>query len=284
MDGERESDRKDLVRVTAVGAGGHGKNSRAGSVLRTVIPPAGALVLLLGLWLFVTYVVLSPGRRFLVPPPQEVFADSFLRWSHLKPLLAALKVTAGVALTGLVIAAVTGFLVAVLMSQADWAARAIYPYAVALQTVPILAIVPLIGLWFGYSFSSRVVVCTLIALFPMIANTLFGLRSASQEAHDLFTLNKATRWQRLTRLQIPAALPSICLGLRISSGLSVIGAIVGDFFFTQGAPGIGTLLDLYRATLQFADLFAAIILSALFGIAVFLVFTGLGGLVAYRRR
>ncbi|MET7391697.1 ABC transporter permease [Streptomyces sp. NPDC005529] len=244
----------------------------------------GALAFVLGLWLTVTYLLLSPSRRFLVPPPQEVLTDSFLRWSHLQPLLAAVAVTAKVALTGLALAAVVGCTVAILMSQANWAERAIYPYAVALQTVPILAIVPLIGLWFGYGFASRVVVCFIIALFPMIANTLSGLSSPSQDSHDLFTLNKATRWQRLTKLQLPAALPAICLGLRISSGLSVIGAIVGDFFFEQGAAGIGTLIDLYRVRLQFTDLFAAIILASLFGIAVFLVFTCLGNLVGRRRR
>ncbi len=90
----------------------------------------------------------------------------------------------------------------------------------------------------------------IIAVFPMIANTLFGLQSASAAAHDLFTLNKATRWQRLLKLQFPAAVPSIFTGLRNAAGLSVIGAIVGDFFFQQGAPGIGGLLRVYTQRLQ----------------------------------
>ena len=93
------------------------------------------------------------------------------------------------------------------------------------------ALSALIGIWLGYAFPARVAVCVIIALFPMIANTLFGLQSASAAAHDLFTLNKATRWQRLTKLQFPAAVPSIFTGLRNAAGLSVIGAIVGDYFF-----------------------------------------------------
>jgi NitT/TauT family transport system permease protein len=107
----------------------------------------------------------------------------------------------------------------------------------------------------------------------MIANTLFGIQSVDRAHHDLFTLQRAGRWARLRKLELPAALPSVFTGLRTSSGLSVIGAIVGDMFFKQGEPGIGTLLDVYRSRLQSEDLFAAIILASLFGVVVFAVFT-----------
>src|SRR6185503_8200595 len=115
-----------------------------------------------------------------------------------------------------------------------------------LQTVPILALVPMFGFWFGFGFASRVLVCALIGVFPILANTLFGLRSVAGNHHDLFTLHRAGRLTRLVKLQIPAAAPSIFTGLRIAAGLSVIGAIVGDFFFKQGQPGIGILIELYR--------------------------------------
>jgi NitT/TauT family transport system permease protein len=276
-------EKKELFRISAADTGHHRRRGGLWPTLRTVVPVLAALVVAIGLWLAVSYLLLSPSRRFLVPPPQQVLTDSFLDWKHLKPMLAALGLTAEVALVGLAIASVLGIVTAIAMSQASWVERAVYPYAVVLQTVPILAIVPLIGLWFDYGFTSRVIVCVIIALFPMIANTLFGLHSASQGAHDLFTLNKASRWQRLTKLQVPAALPSVFTGLRTSSGLSVIGAIVGDFFFKQGKPGIGTLLDVYRSRLQSSDLFAAIILASLFGVAVFVVFTVLDKLVVGKR-
>jgi NitT/TauT family transport system permease protein len=274
---------KELFRISAPDRRRHDRRGGLRPVLRTAVPVVAALLVAIGLWLVVSYLLLSPSRRFLVPPPEQVLTDSFLDWKHLQPMLAALGLTAEVALVGLAIASVLGVVTAIAMSQASWVERAVYPYAVVLQTVPILAIVPLIGLWFDYGFTSRVIVCVIIALFPMIANTLFGLHSATPGAHDLFTLNKASRWQRLTKLQLPAALPSIFTGLRTSSGLSVIGAIVGDFFFKQGEPGIGTLLDVYRARLQSTDLFAAIILASLFGIAVFAVFTVLGRLVVGKR-
>jgi NitT/TauT family transport system permease protein len=235
--------------------------------------PLGSFAVAIGAWYAVSYLLLSPDRRFLVPPPQRVLTVAFLDWSHLQPMLQALWLTAQVALVGLVIASVLGVLGAVLMSRARWLERSLYPYAVILQTVPILAIVPLIGLWFGFGFTSRVVVCVMIALFPMLANTLFGLQSVDAAHHDLFTLHKAGAWARLSKLELPGALPSIFTGLRTSSGLSVIGAIVGDMFFKQGDPGIGTLLDVYRSRLQSEDLFAAIILASLFGVAVFALFT-----------
>jgi NitT/TauT family transport system permease protein len=120
-----------------------------------------------------------------------------------------------------------------------------------------------------------VLVCVHVALFPIVANTLFGLLSVDDPYHDLFTLHGAGRFLRLVKLQLPAALPAIFTGLRISAGLSVIGAIVGDFFFKQGDPGIGILIDLYRQRLQSEQMFGAVILSSLLGVAVFVAFGAL---------
>jgi NitT/TauT family transport system permease protein len=242
-------------------------------VVSSVWPIVAAAAAAIGLWYLVSYLVLPEGRRFLLPPPHQVVTESVLDWSKVQPMLDALMLTAQVALTGLGIAVVLGITQAVVMSQAGWVEKFLYPYAVVLQTIPILALVPLIGLWFGFGFTSRVIVCVIIALFPMISNTLFGLQSADAAAHDLFTLNKATRAQRLWKLQMPAAVPSIFAGLKISAGLAVIGAIVGDMFFRQGAPGIGSLLDVYRARVESENLLTAIGVASLFGVLVFAFFT-----------
>ena len=109
-------------------------------------------------------------------------------------------------------------------------------------------------------------------LSTRVANTLFGLQSVDQEHHDLFTLHGAGRLTRLWKLQFPTALPSIFTGLRISAGLAVIGAIVADFFFKQGNPGIGILIDRYQSRLQSEQMVGAIILSSLLGIVVFWFF------------
>jgi NitT/TauT family transport system permease protein len=236
------------------------------------LPPLAVLAVVIGIWYAVSYLLLSPERRFLVPPPHAVVQVGFLTHDNLVELLGGLWLTTRVALVGLTIAVAIGMSLAILMRQARWIERSAYPYAVILQTIPILALVPLFGFWFGFGTFSRVLVCVLIALFPIIANTLFGLQSVDPRQHDLFTLHGAGRLPRLWKLELPSALPAIFTGLRISAGLSVIGAIVGDFFFKQGDPGIGVLIDLYRARLQSEQLFAAVILSSLLGVVVFWCF------------
>jgi NitT/TauT family transport system permease protein len=245
-------------------------------LLVRILAPTGVLLIVIGVWEFVTYAMLKPRRRFLMPSPQSVVSVGFFNSHNLTEILHALWSTTQVALVGLVVAIAVGTIVAIAMSQAKWVESALYPWAVVLQTIPILAIVPLIGFWFKFGFSSRVMVCVLIALFPIVTNTLFGLKSTDRTHHDLFTLQRASRWQRLVKLQLPGALPAIMSGWRIAAGLSVVGAIVGDFFFRQGQPGIGRLIDDYRAQLQSQQLFAAIVLSSLLGLVVFWAFGLLG--------
>jgi len=247
--------------------------------LARIAAPLVVFFLVMGVWLLISYVALEPRRRFLMPPPQDVLLTGLLNPANLSTILAGLWSTTQVALVGLVLSILIGTLIAVAMIQARWIEWSIYPWAVVLQTIPILAIVPLIGFWFQFGFNSRVLVCVLIALFPIITNTLFGLKSTDQTHHDLFTLQHATRSQRLLKLQLPGALPAIFSGWRIAAGLSVIGAIVGDFFFRQGEPGIGRLIDDYRARLQSEQLFAAVALSSLLGLAVFWAFGLLGQLM-----
>jgi NitT/TauT family transport system permease protein len=237
-----------------------------------VLPPALVAVLVLGLWYLGSYVLIDEQRRFLLPPPHEVLRVGFGDPDNLAELLAGLRLTAEVAVTGLAIAAVTGLALAILMSQARWVERSLFPYAVVLQTVPILALVPLFGFWFGFGFPSRVLTCVLIALFPITANALFGLRSVDPALHDLFTLHQVDRLTRLLKLQLPAALPAILTGLRISAGAAVIGAVVGDFFFQQGPAGLGQLIYVYPRRLQSEMLFAAVLLASALGLLVFTLF------------
>lgn len=234
-----------------------------------VIAPLVVFALVMAVWLFISYMLLEPRRRFLMPPPQDVIRNGLLNPANSAEILGALWSTTQVAIVGLIVAIVIGGVVAIAMIQARWIEWSIYPWAVVLQTIPILALVPLIGFWFQFGFSSRVLVCVLISLFPIITNTLFGLKSSDQAQNDLFTLQHATRMQRLLKLQLPGALPAILSGWRIAAGLSVVGAIVGDFFFRQGDPGVGRLIDDYRARLQSEQLFAAVALSSLLGLIVF---------------
>jgi len=240
-------------------------------LLTVILPPVIVFILAMGVWCVFTYVVLKPSRRFLLPPPQEVLTQGLLKWTSLHPMLTALALTAKAASLGFLIAVVLGSLLATLMCQARWLERSLFPYAVILQTIPILALVPLIGFTLGFDFRSRILICVMISIFPIITTVLFGMQSVDRGLHDLFTLQRVSRWTRLRKLMIPAALPSFFIGLRTSAGLSVIGAIVGDFYFLQGQPGIGALINSYSSQLQSDQLFAAVILCSLLGVVAFTV-------------
>ncbi len=237
-----------------------------------LVPPLILGSGVIGLWYYITFGVLAEKRRFLLRPIHSVIDVGFLDGDNRTESLNALWSSTEVALIGLSISIGLGFVLAILMSQAKFLERAIFPYMVTLQAIPILAIVPLISFWFGTGQTSRVVVCVIISLFPIIVNTLFGLQSAEKGMHDLFTLHHANRFTRLRKLMFPAALPAIFAGLRISAGLSVIGAIVGDFFFGKGEAGIGQMLKKHANRLQGEELLACVILSSALGVFVFLIF------------
>jgi NitT/TauT family transport system permease protein len=247
-----------------------GRQGRMKRLLVVLGPPLVTFGIFVGVAYLVSYVILSPDRRWLLPPPHDVVKNGLLNRQHLHDQLSALWDTAQVSLAGLAIAFVIGATIALAMSQAKWIERSLYPYAVIVQVTPILAIVPLIATWFGYDFSARVVVCVLIAVFPIITNTLHGLLTVDTQLLDLFKLHGAGRIKRILKLQIPHAIPDVFVGLRVSAGLSVIGAIVGEFFFRQGTPGLGRLLDLYRAYLQTDLMMSTLLFCCALGIGSFL--------------
>ncbi len=238
----------------------------------SVVAPLLTFAMFVGIWYLFATVLLAPERRFLVPPPHDVLYAAFVDSHDRAELLMGFWQTAKVALAGLFFSMSLGIPLAVTMSQGRWVEASLYPYAVLIQVTPILAIVPLLGLMFGFNFTSRVIVSMIISLFPIVTNTLFGLKSAAPGMHDLFTLHKASRFIRFWRLQLPAARPALFTGLRIAAGASVIGAIVGDFFFRQGGAGLGVLLDRYRSQLRTDELYGAIIYSVILGLIIFFFF------------
>ncbi len=245
--------------------------------ITTYGPPLIALGVILVIWYALAAYLESTGRTTILPNPTRILVESFAPSDPRdRPitgdLLTSLGLSTAVALTGLAISIVIGVLWAVVMSQARWVERALFPYAVILQCIPILALVPLIGSSLGYSLSSRVLVCVLISLFPMVSNTLFGLQAADKSQRELFQLQGASRWTVLTKLQFPGAMPAIFAGMRISAGLAVIGAIVGDFFFRRGQAGLGILINNYASRLQTAELWASVLTASLLGVVIFLVF------------
>ena len=240
--------------------------------------PAVVFLVFIGAWYLLSSVVLPEQKRFLLPTPHKVIKEGFFVWQSgerrgLQPILMSLWDSAKVALIGLGITIVIGMSLAVLMSSSRWLERATWPYLVAVQSAPVLALTPLIRALIDGTQTQRLLVVVLIAIFPIVSNTLFGLLSADKSQHELFTLQGASKWTRLVKLQFPAALPNIFVGLRISAGLAVIGAVVGDFYFRQGGVvGIGAQIDVYRNRLWGPELITAIILASALGLVVFLFF------------
>jgi NitT/TauT family transport system permease protein len=260
------------ITISATPPGSSSTRARAVAHLkRTVLPPFIVFWIFVGIWCLFSYVMLAPSLRFLLPAPPNVIQIGVLNWGNFSAILSAAEVTVQAAVLGFAIAVALGTAMAVVMSQAKWIERSLFPYAVMLQTVPILALVPLIGFWLGYNFPSRVLVCVMISIFPIITNVLFGLLSVDPSLRDIFTMNNASRWTRLRKLEVPAALPAFFTGLRISAGASVVGAIIGDYFFLKGTPGLGALINSYSLNLQSEQLFTTVIVSSLMGIAAFVL-------------
>ena len=199
---------------------------------------------------------------FLIPAPSSVVLSMIRDWPE---LWRATLNTAIAALIGFGLSAIIGSLLAIGLSSAAWVQRAFYPYAVFFQTVPIIAIAPLLVIWFGWD---RTVVASafIVSIFPVIANTLTGLLSTDPTLRDLFKLYNAKRFATLLKLRLPFALPQVMTGLRIAAGLAVIGAIVGEFITGSG---IGGAIMVSRQQNRVDKVFAGLLLASLLGMALF---------------
>ena len=237
-----------------------------------IVWPALLAGVLLGLWQALVMVFDVPA--YLVPSPlrvaQVLVADAGM-------LFSALAVTLKITLLALGCATLLGVAVAFAFVQSRVLEAALFPYAVLLQVTPIVAIAPLIIIWVKSPTLSLVICATLVALFPIIANTTLGLRSVNPGLLAYFQLQQASRWQTLRRLRIPSALPYFFGGLRISSGLALIGAVVAEFVAGTGGTGSGLAYQILQAgyQLNIPRMFAALVLITATGVALFALMAAL---------
>lgn len=244
-------------------------------LLDRFVPPIGLFVLIILVWEIIS-ASLSGSRKFLLPTPQSVLVRGFFAHDAYSQIFPSFVRTAMLALGGFAVAIVLGMIAAAVMYRFRWLEKAAFPYLVALQAVPILAIAPLMAVVFGYSFVAKGIIVVLIAFFPIPANFLLGLRSVDTGLDDLFRLHRASWWTRFRKLAFPNSLPQLLTGFRISAGLAVIGAIVGEEFFQAGVPGLGMRLLQYLQGVEYNRLYGALILSSLLGISFYLIFTWIG--------
>ncbi|MDB5294476.1 MAG: transporter permease [Phycisphaerales bacterium] len=238
----------------------HGR--RRSLLIRHVLPPLVPLVAVLaGAELAVR---LGWVESYLLPPPTAVARSLAADWRELS---RATVNTAVAAAAGFALSAVVGVAAAVGLASSAWARRAFYPYAVFFQTVPIVAVAPLLVIWVGYGLPTAAAAAFIVSLFPVVANALAGLRATDPALLDLFRLYGAGRAATLLKLRLPAALPQVLTGLRVAGGLAVIGAIVGEFIGGNGS--LGDVITSALTQQRNAKVFAAVLLASLLGLGLF---------------
>lgn len=244
--------------------------------LRIAVPLA-ALAVVLAAW----QIAADRTSAYFLPSPSAVLQALIDDWSILWP---ALLVTLRITFLALLLAVVGGVALAVLMAQSRLAELAVYPYAVILQVTPIVAIAPILIVWIEDTDVMLLTLAWLVAFFPILGNTLQGLKSADHNLRDLFELYGAGRWQTLRLLRAPAALPYFMAGLRIAGGLALIAAVVAEFAAGTGGAGSGLAYRIYMAqfTLNAPRTFAALLLLAFAGVGIFWI-TGAIARLSLRR-
>lgn len=253
-------------------------SGRAGWV-RGALPPL--LVLVAGIALWELLVLWIQPRKFIFCAPSDVWAQAV---RHAGDLARATAMTTLSVLIGFGLSTVVGVTAAVILSSARWLERAFYPFTVFLQTVPLVAIAPMLVIWLDPGLPAVSVCAFIVCLFPVITNTLIGIRSIPREQIDLFRLYGASPWARLRKLELPGAVPSIMAGLRIASGLAVIGAVVGEFVAGQMGEdsGLGIVVVVSARQGDLPMLFAAVILASLLGVAMLGLVSGSAYLMMHK--
>ena len=236
------------------------------SLYRFLFPPAVVLLLLLLTWQLA--VSLLEIKSYFLPSPGEVFLAAIRIRSE---LVVAIVLTLRAAFCGFCFSIVIGSLVALIFAQLSWVRYGCFPYAVLLQTVPIVAIAPLMINWQGPGFGSVASIAFVVSAFPIIANVTAGLTSVDQGLLELFRLYRTSRLKTAIKLQVPHAIPNLVTGARTSAGLAVIGAIVGEFFAGNSTRhhGLGFMIPQRIHWLKTDEAFAAVLAATLLGMALF---------------
>ncbi|WP_336775039.1 ABC transporter permease [Paenibacillus sp. MMO-58] len=258
----------DLSFGTSAGTTTKPRTSSLKKVWRRIGPPSIAFILFIGAWEL--FCRLSGLKPYLLPKPSDIVLAASENASN---LWVSVYTTITEAVLGFLLSILLGVGFAILLASSKLIERSIYPYAIIMQTIPIVAIAPIIVIWFGAGMNAIIIIAFLIGFFPMLSNTLIGLNSTDHNMKNLFYLYNASPLQTMFRLRIPAALPYIVAGLKISCTLAVIGAIVGEYIagIGGGNGGLGYAITVASSRLQTAYLFACGLSASLLGIAFFLL-------------
>lgn len=224
--------------------------------------PVALLVLAVALWEVVVRLTSTPV--WFLPPPSAVVGTLVRNWQLIG---GNTLVTLEEVLVGFGLSFVFGVAVAVAIAYSPIVERAIYPLVIASQAVPIIALAPILLIWFGYGLTPKVIVVILICFFPIAVNTVDGLRAADPELVDLLRSMGAGSWASFRTVRLPAALPYLFSGTRIAAAVSVIGALIGEW--VGSSAGLGYFMIRSASQFNTARVFAAVLVSAVLGVLLF---------------
>jgi NitT/TauT family transport system permease protein len=232
----------------------------------TWITTPAILITFLLVWHF--YVTWFNVSKFIVPPPAAV-AESFVELLTSRSTLYHAWITLYETLVGFVLATVIGVGLGAVLGKTPWLEQALNPFIVATQVVPKVALVPLFILWFGFGPEAKIVVAAVLAFFPILTNTVLGVKSVDLGHKDVMTVLNARRWQRFVTLELPSALPAVLAGMEVGVVLAIIGAVVGEYL--GGSTGLGHLAVAALNDYKVGALFAIILLLTLIGFALYVL-------------
>jgi len=204
--------------------------------------------------------------EYILPPPSQIVYEIY---TNFQSLITHTLITLTEAVSGLLLGLIFAMLISILFTNFKSFKSHFYPYFVSIKTIPIIALAPLIILWFGHGMFSKIIIVALACFFPILINTTKGLTALDQGNLELFKSMKATKLKTFLHLRFPSALPYIFASLKIAATLAVLGAIVGEFIGAN--KGLGFIMVLSSTYLETSTLFAAIILSSVIGVLLFLV-------------
>ncbi|MDQ2621877.1 MAG: ABC transporter permease [Actinomycetota bacterium] len=242
------------------------RGTRARRVAAAVLPPVLFALFVLVAWQL--YVVIGDVKESTLPKPTDVAASM---WENRTMLIENAWVTIKEIALGFTAAIILGVGLAVLIRSSRKVERAIYPWLVVSQMVPIPAIAPLLVIWTGFDMRPKVLVIMLVSFFPIAVNTIDGLRAVEPELMNLLKTLKANAWQRFRKAQLPAALPFMFSGLKVAAALSVIGAVFAEW--VGASDGLGYLVLVLNNQTATTDMFGVIVTLAAIGISLFLLVT-----------
>lgn len=240
-----------------------------------ILPPVILGLLLIGLYAWTRW-NLPPHRQFLMPSARELWDQALSRPEVLRELWDRSLVTITIAVTGLGVSIPIGMAIGIVMFRFHVMERAVFPYLVALQSIPILAIIPLIQSALGFGFMPKVLIVALFTFFAFPTTLLLGLKSLDPGIVNLFRLQGAGWGPMLIKAGLPSAAPALFAGFRISTGMAIIGAVTSELFFLAGRGGLGQMLINAKTDFKYEQMYAALIASSALSIGVYLFFTWAG--------